>query len=79
MASLVLRRNVVTVDLFVALVPDTKELRPDRGECSENPRCPRVGLGMDIAMSEKRVLTYPPLGSGMPIKQMSPTNFGLFV
>ena len=79
MASLVLHLSVVTVDLFISLVPYMKELGPDRGECSENPGCPRVGLGMNIMLLEKQVLTYTPLGSGVPIKQMSPAYFCLFM
>jgi len=78
-ACLVLSLSVVTMDLFILLVPYTKELSPDHGKGSEDPGGPRVGLGMNIVLPEKQVLTYTPLGSGMPIKQMSPAYFRLFM
>ena len=78
MSSLVLSLNVVTVDLFILLVPYSKELSPDSGEGSEYPVGPHVGRGMDIALPEEQVLTYTPLRSSMPIKQMSPAYFCLF-
>jgi hypothetical protein len=61
MESLLLARDIVTVELVILLFPESKKFCPNKGKSAERPACHSVGTCDDFSKADVVVLFGTPL------------------